>query len=79
MRTKEQLFKSASVKKCPVCYSTDGYYVKVQISGSGKQFVNFDGSLGNNKNLYKNLRHRKSKFAYCQSCDRRLFLLSDLK
>lgn len=63
--------------QCPHCGSTVGYYTKAQVSGTVIYRHNFDGSSGENGEMYDGLRHKGGKVAYCQDCDKRLFKIGE--
>lgn len=65
------------LSSCKHCGSTEGYYVKVQISGSAIYRYSFDQSEQENGDLHDHLSYKYSKFAYCLDCNKRLFKLSD--
>lgn len=68
----------APIEKCPHCDSKDGYYTKEQVYGSIQMQHNFDGSEKDNSTLYDSLNLKGGAFAYCISCDKRLFKMSVL-
>lgn len=68
----------APLDECPHCGSNEGYYTKVQISGSSIWRHNFDGSEHENGDFHESLSYEYSKFAYCIDCDKRIFRMADL-
>ena len=69
----------APIKSCPHCGSEEGFYSKFSVSGSSVYRHNYDGSEAENSSMYDHINHRTSKYAYCQSCDKRLFKMSEFK
>ncbi|NKX13259.1 hypothetical protein [Bacillus cereus] len=67
----------APVDECPHCDSSEGYYTKVQISGSSICSHNFDGSEREDGDFHDSLNYKDSKFAYCIDCDKRIFKMAD--
>lgn len=63
--------------KCPYCNSKEGYYTKIQVKGSMIYRYNYDGSEADNGDMYDGLTYTSGKCAYCLSCDKRLFKMSD--
>lgn len=68
----------APMDQCPHCGSSEGYYTKVQISGSSIWKHNFDGSERDNGEFHDHLNYKDSKFAYCMNCKKRIFKMADL-
>lgn len=65
--------KIEELKCCPYCKGTSGYYEKVQFSGNGKFYKNFDGEcLIESSEAYDYLDSVSSKFLYCMDCDKRI-------
>ncbi|WP_336769854.1 hypothetical protein [Bacillus bombysepticus] len=69
----------APIDGCSYCGSKLGYYTKEQASGSLQYQHNFDGSEKDNATVFDGLTFKGGKFAYCISCDKRLFKMDDLK
>lgn len=65
------------MKNCPHCQSETGYYVKTQITGKANFRYKFNGSYDeeHNSDIHDHLDYKDSKYAYCRSCDKRLFKL----
>lgn len=66
----------APIDKCPFCDSDEGYYSKDYVKGSTIWRHNFDGAEADNGDYYEGLSHRRSKYAYCLSCNKRLFKIA---
>ncbi|MGG3871643.1 hypothetical protein [Brevibacillus laterosporus] len=64
-----------TMEVCPHCGSDEGYYTKMQVSGSVRYFIGFDGSERENGNMYGSINHQGGKVAYCANCNKRLFKL----
>ncbi|PJN53641.1 hypothetical protein PAEVO_03610 [Paenibacillus sp. GM2FR] len=64
-------------KQCPHCGNDESYYVKQQVSGNIHYRINFDGSEGENSEMYDSLQHKSGKYAYCDSCHKRLFRINE--
>ncbi|MGK5512332.1 hypothetical protein [Brevibacillus formosus] len=66
---------NAPIKECPYCGSEEGYYTKMQVSGSVRYHIGFDGSERENGDMYTYLNHKGGKNAYCSDCHKKLFKL----
>jgi hypothetical protein len=65
-----------TMKECPHCGSDEGYYEKITVSGKSIYRYNFDGSEAENGDMYDGLSYkRRSNFAYCLECEKRIFKL----
>ncbi len=66
------------MKQCPHCSSYEGYYLKTQIRGNSETRFSFDGNYDEEKNsdMHDSLKYKFSKYAYCQSCRKRLFVVN---
>lgn len=61
------------MEKCPYCKSKDGYYVKIQYSGSGIYRYNYgDEQTIDNGDMYDYLTGEFSKYYYCLNCKKRI-------
>lgn len=65
--------KFAPIDNCPHCGSDEGFYTKVQVSGTTRYCYNYDGSEAENSELYESCSHKGGKYAYCLKCGKRLF------
>jgi hypothetical protein len=74
-----QVNPNAPINKCPYCGSDWGYYTKDYIHGSTWYRCNFDGTEADNGDMYDPLTHEAGKYAYCLSCNKRLFKMSELE
>ena len=65
--------------KCPHCQSDTGYFIKTQIRGVSQFNYKFDGSYDeeNNSGIHDSLSYKEGKYAYCRSCDKRLFKVNE--
>ncbi len=68
----------APIDKCPYCGSDEGFYTKDYVVGSTVYRHNFDGSEAENGEYYEGVTHKQGKHAYCSSCHKRLFPMSEL-
>lgn len=66
----------ALIKECPHCGSDEGYYTKMQVTGSVRYHIGFDGSERENGDMYEYLRHKGGNVAYCSNCNKKLFKLN---
>jgi hypothetical protein len=66
------------IDKCPYCSSTEGFYTKDYIKGSTTFNHNYDGTEAENGEYYEFLDHTQGKYAYCISCDKRLFAMTEV-
>ena len=64
---------------CKHCGSTEGIYTKNSYKGSGIMRFNFDGSEGENGDMYDCLCEVQSKYVYCLNCDKRLFKTEEIQ
>jgi hypothetical protein len=62
-----------TLEACPKCGSDEGYYTKETASGTIRYRYNYDGSEAENGDMYDGLSYKGGKWAYCLSCDKRLF------
>lgn len=65
------------IKECPHCGNDYDFYTKDYISGSSQFNYKFDGSEADNSTMYEDLKHETGKYAYCGSCDKRLFKVKE--
>jgi len=68
----------APIQKCPYCGSNEGYYSRMQVSGSILTRFHFDGSEAENGEMYETVRHTGGKIAYCLVCNKRIFRMDIL-
>lgn len=71
-------YSKVPVESCPYCNSKKGFYTKEQVTGSVWYNHNFDGSEAENGLMYDGLHYKGGKVAYCRSCDKKLFNMSEL-
>ena len=57
------------VRACPHCGNDDQFYVVHRYSGQGEYRRCFDGSSGDNNDMYNCLAVKVSKRAFCDRCD----------
>ncbi len=65
--------KNDPIKECPHCKSDEGYFIKMQVTGSVKCHVGFDGTERDNSDMYGQLIHKGGNVAYCSNCQKKLF------
>ncbi len=58
---------------CPYCGSDEGYYQLHTISGSVQYNTDFDGTPGENSDMYDGTSLKGGRQAYCLGCNGRLF------
>ncbi|ASA22627.1 hypothetical protein B9T62_18645 [Paenibacillus donghaensis] len=68
----------APITQCPHCNSSEGYYIKEQVSGTVHYRTNFDGSEADNTEVYDYLKHRSGKLAFCINCNKKIFKVEEL-
>ncbi|MBW4083599.1 hypothetical protein [Paenibacillus sp. S150] len=67
---------NTEMEECPHCGSDEGFYEKQTVSGKAEYRYAFDGSEAENGELHEGLTYkRRSKFAFCCSCHKKLFVL----
>lgn len=66
------------MKQCPHCSSKNGYFLKTQIRGNCETRFTFDGAFDeeSNSDMHDYLNYKESKYAYCRSCRKRLFVVN---
>lgn len=65
------------ITECPYCYSKE-YYIKQSFKGTCYFRVRFDDKETDNSDMYDNTQYRNiSKYAYCSSCNKKLFKIDD--
>ena len=66
------------IKECPHC-GNDEIYLKVRYSGEANYNMRLDGELGayNGELYYYAVMRPKSRYAYCNNCERKLFKIPD--
>lgn len=66
------------ITECPHC-GNDEIYLKVRYSGESDYNMKLDGSLGADNSMLFNTAWMKpkSRYAYCNNCDKKLFKISD--
>lgn len=65
------------IDKCPYCNNTYDFYTKDYICGTSWYNYKFDGSEADNGEMYNGLKHTQGKYAYCGSCNRKLFKIEE--
>lgn len=63
----------APISECPHCGDSEGYFVKVYLSGRSHTRYTWDGEYGDNEDMYDSLNAKVGKYAYCTDCEKRLF------
>ena len=66
------------IDKCPHCGSTEGFYTKDYACGVIRYRRNYDGTCGENGDMYDGLTYTSGLYAYCQSCQKRIGLIKEL-
>lgn len=60
------------LKECPYCGCKE-YYQRERITGETVFYMRFDGTEGDNTDLYEGLENKIiSVFAYCAECEKRI-------
>jgi len=54
---------------CPSCGNRVHFFIKRHYQGSGDYFVDLNGGIADNTNMYSNLKLRDGKILYCADCD----------
>ena len=68
--------------KCHKCGSKDGFYIKVQVTGSTRTYYDSDGVYlmdGANSAIYDHLIHKDGKIAYCMECNRKIDSVANIE
>lgn len=67
------------IKQCPHCGSEIGFYFRERYKGCNIFNLTYEGEDGDNSAMYDSaeITHR-SKYTYCQHCDKRLFKREEL-
>lgn len=63
----------APISECPHCGNSEGYFIKVYLTGRSQTRYTWNGEYDDNSDMYDSLQDRASKYAYCTNCEKRLF------
>lgn len=69
--------KIEELKCCPYCKNNQGYYLKIQYSGSGIYRIAFpknEEEILTNDDMYDCLVSNESRYYYCLNCNKKIAL-----